>query len=152
MRRWFGPTLIVFVGLLVAIQLVRPARTNPPTDPSGTLQAQLGPGVVSAVLDRSCRDCHSNQTTWPWYSHVAPVSWLIAHDVNEGRQALNFSDWASYAPDRRQKLLAAACDEVTEGDMPGLAYTLIPRNARVSKAEVSAICALSADKRRKPAD
>jgi heme-binding protein len=143
MRRWIKPALIVFLGLLVAIQFVRLPHTNPPFDPRGTIQAQLGPGVVSAVIDRSCRDCHSNQVTWPWYSHVAPVSWLIAHDVNDGRDAVNFSEWASYAPARQRKLLADACEEVTDGEMPGLAYTLVHRQARPTTEEVFAICALS---------
>jgi hypothetical protein len=147
MRPWIKPVSIVVVALLVAIQVVRPAHTNPPTDAQRTLQAQLGPGVVSAVIDRSCRDCHSNETTWPWYSHVAPVSWLIAYDVSDGREALNFSDWASYSPDRQQKLLARSCDEVTEGEMPGLWYTLIHRGARLTTVEVAAICALSTTRR-----
>jgi heme-binding protein len=147
MRRWIKAALIVVVMLLVAIQVVRPTRTNPPTDARRTIQAQLGPGIVSAAIDRSCRDCHSNETTWPWYSHVAPVSWLIARDVNEGREALNFSDWGSYPPDRQAKLLAQACDEVTEGDMPGLPYTLIHRGAGLTPAEIAAICALSAKTR-----
>jgi hypothetical protein len=147
MRRWIKAALIVVVMLLVAIQVVRPARTNPPTDTRRTIQAQLGPGIASAAIDRSCRDCHSNETTWPWYSHVAPVSWFIAHDVNEGREALNFSDWTSYPQDRQAKLLAQACDEVTEGDMPGLPYTLIHRGSGLTPAEIAAICALSAKTR-----
>ena len=147
MRFWLTRALIVVVMLLVAIQVVRPTHTNPPTDARRTIQAQLGPGIVSAAIDRSCRDCHSNETTWPWYSHVAPVSWFIAHDVNEGREALNFSHWASYSPDRQAKLLAQACDEVTEGEMPGLPYTLIHRGARLSTVEIAAICALSAKTR-----
>jgi heme-binding protein len=142
-RAWIKPALIVLVVLLVVIQFVRPARTNPPIDVRHSIQAQLGPGVVSAIIDRSCRDCHSNETTWPWYSHVAPVSWLIAHDVNEGREALNFSEWASYPPDRQRKLLAQSCDEVTEGEMPGLPYTLIHRGSRLTAGEASAICVLS---------
>lgn len=146
MSGWIKSILIGCLGLLIAIQFVRPAHTNPPTDAQRSFQARLGPGVVSSIIDRSCRDCHSNETWWPWYSHVAPVSWLVVHDVNEGREALNFSEWASYAPERQQKLLGQACDEVTEGDMPGLAYTIIHRQARLTKDDVSAICALSGKK------
>lgn len=141
MNSWVKPTLVVVV-LFAAIQVVRPAHTNPPTDVRRAFQAQVGPGVVSSVIDRSCRDCHSNETTWPWYSHVAPVSWLIAHDVNDGREALNFSDWAGYLPDKQRKLLSQACDEVREGEMPGFSYTFVHREARLTTEEVTALCAL----------
>lgn len=145
MTRWIPRLLIVLTLTLVAIQFVSPARTNPGTDPQRTIQGVLGSGAAAAtsVIDRACRDCHSHETTWPWYSHVAPASWLIAKDVNEGRQAVNFSDWAAYPADRQQKLLADACEEVTDGEMPGLVYTLLHPDARLTKEDASAICALS---------
>ena len=77
------------------MQLVRPARTNPPTDRPRTLFARV---TVSAAdrrgAERACRDCHSNDTRWPWYSNVAPVSWFVIDHVNHGRSHFNYSDWA----------------------------------------------------------
>ena len=83
--KWTGITLVV---LLVVIQAVRPAKTNPAVDESRTIQAhsQITP-EVTAILERACYDCHSNKTIWPWYSQVAPVSWLLVSDVNDGREA-----------------------------------------------------------------
>src|SRR5438876_6423144 len=95
---------IVAVVLIVGIQFVRPARTNPAVDESQTIFArtQMTP-PVAAILDRSCRDCHSNKTVWPWYTNVAPVSWFIVNHVNEARPLLNFSQWGTLDRDRQSK-------------------------------------------------
>ena len=141
MVRWFKYLLLVGVVLLAAAQLVRPARTNPPIDSTQTLQAHTPEGGSTvSVINRACRDCHSNETSWPWYSNVAPVSWLIVHDVEEGRRAVNFSAWGAYPPDHRSKLLKDACKEVSEGEMPMSAYTFLHPEARLSAADVRAIC------------
>ena len=98
--------LIVLICLFILIQLKRPARTNPAVDPSQTIEArtQISP-QVAAIFDRSCRDCHSNKTDWPWYTNVAPVSWWIADHVAEGRKKLNLSEWGKLASDRQDKKL-----------------------------------------------
>src|SRR4051812_31478414 len=104
--------VVVAVGL-VAAQLIRPDRTNPPTDPTRTLAATVHPPAsVLATLDRGCRDCHTNDTVWPWYTNVAPLSWFIVGHVNEGRQELNLSNWGAYDKARRAKRLAQICDLV----------------------------------------
>ena len=132
----------VFIVIFAAAQLVRPERTNPPTDASRTLQARLGTtSDAAAVLDRSCRDCHSNSTEWPWYTNVAPLSWLAAQGVNAGRQAVNFSEWSAYSPAQQQTLLAASCDDASTGKMPG-AYTFLRPETRLSPKDVETICAI----------
>jgi hypothetical protein len=132
---------IVIVAVFAAAQLVRPERTNPTTDVSRTIQAHMptGSGLV-AVLDRSCRDCHSNGTVWPWYTQVAPLSWLMAQAVREGRNAVNFSEWAGYQPAQQRLLLALSCEDATNGKMPG-AYTLLRPETRLSPPDVETICA-----------
>lgn len=141
MRRWLKRGILAGLIVLVVMQLFRPARTNPSTDPTRELQANVAVSpAAGAVLSRSCSDCHSNRTVWPWYSQVAPASWLVVSDVNRGRAALNFSEWGSYASVARQKHLAEVCKEVKEGEMPGFAYTLIHREAKLSAADVSAVC------------
>jgi Haem-binding domain len=92
------------------------------------------------VLERACRDCHSNRTEWPWYSNVAPVSWFVIDHVNHARSHLNFSDWSSYAPERRRKLLTGVCKETRSGAMPLSSYTWIHWSARLSPADVEALC------------
>ena len=73
--------------------------------------------AVQSILDRSCRNCHSNQTVWPWYSHVAPVSWNVIWHVNDGRGSMNMSDWPA-GPEEAADLLDGICDEVKKGKMP----------------------------------
>jgi Haem-binding domain len=125
----------------VAIQVYRPARTNPPADPARAIgaSAPLSP-AVHAILRRACYDCHSNLTVWPWYSGVAPVSWLVIHDVNHGRTRMNFSEWGTYSASQRNARLEEICERVTSGDMPILAYKLMHPEARLSGNDVQAIC------------
>ena len=89
---------------------------------------------IAAVLQRSCLDCHSDKTVWPWYSYVAPVSWLVERDVRNGRDHVNFSAWDSYTPERRAKLLADMASAVKNHEMPLPQYTIVHRNARLSNA------------------
>jgi hypothetical protein len=141
MRKRLTQAAVVFVVVLAAAQFIRPDRTNPAIDASRTIRAQLGTASeLPAVLDRSCRDCHSNATEWSWVSNVAPVSWLLTYGVTKGRIAVNFSDWAAYSPEQQRILLAASCDDVTNGRMPGV-YTLLRRETRLSARDTQIICA-----------
>jgi len=141
MRRRLKQAAVVFVVIFAAAQLVRPERTNPATDASHTIQAHVGTanGLV-AILDRSCRDCHSNATVWPWYTQIAPASWLMAYGVKKGRKAVNFSEWAAYSPEQQRLLLAVSCDDATSGKMPG-PYTLLHPETRLSARDIETICA-----------
>jgi hypothetical protein len=129
------------VLLAAGIQLIRPARTNPPTDPARTLAARGGaPTGAVAVLERACRDCHSNETRWPWYSHVAPVSWWVVDHVNHGRSHFNYSDWARYSASEARDLLKGACQLAREGKMPLPSYLRMHRDARLSPQDVETLC------------
>ena len=141
MRRRATQVAVVFVVLLAAAQLIRPERANPPTDVSRTIQAHAGTtSDLAAVLNRSCGDCHSNNTVWPWYTQVAPLSWVMASGVAEGRKAVNFSEWASYPPDVQGTLLSASCQDATNGKMPG-PYTLLRPETKLSPLDIATICA-----------
>src|SRR5262249_48147037 len=88
---------LTFLIVAIGIQLVPVTRTNPPVDPAKTIQATAHvPPDVAAILDRSCKDCHTYETTWPWYSKVAPMSWLVSWDVTNGRRKVSMSTWADY--------------------------------------------------------
>jgi hypothetical protein len=130
---------VVFVGA----QAIRPARTNPPVDRQRGIEhfTPLAP-AASHVLERACRDCHSNRTEWPWYSNVAPVSWFVIDHVNHARSHLNFSEWSSYSPDERRKLLDGVCSQARDGTMPLPSYSWIHWSARLSDADVKALCEL----------
>ena len=141
MIRRLRQAAVVLVIVLVAAQLVRPERANPATNAARTIQAHAGTtSQLVAVLDRSCRDCHSNATLWPWYTQVAPLSWLMARGVAEGRKAVNFSEWAGYPPEVQRTLLSVSCQDVSNGKMPG-PYTLLHPETRLSAHDIETICA-----------
>jgi hypothetical protein len=127
--------------LLLAMQVVRPARTNPVTDPSRAIGANAPLTIEAAeVLDRACRDCHSNDTTWPWYSNVAPMSWFVIQHVNDGRRHFNYSRWSEYDDKHRREFLNDSCDLARRHDMPLSSYTWIHANARLSDRDIEALC------------
>ncbi|MBM4171059.1 MAG: heme-binding protein [Ignavibacteria bacterium] len=111
--------MLLFIAL-IALQFVEVERTNPPV--TGDLKA---PAEVKKIFKKSCYDCHSNETEWPWYSHVAPVSWLIIDDVNVGRKQLNFSEWERLASRKRNELKKEIWNEINKGNMPLKIYTYV---------------------------
>jgi len=140
-RRLTTRIAVVFVGAFAAAQIVRPDLANPATDPTRSIQAQpQTAGELGVVLDRSCRDCHSNGTVWPSYTRVAPVSWLMAYAVTKGRHAVNFSEWASYSREQQRILLALSCQDASDGKMPGV-YARLRPETRLSRQDVHTICA-----------
>jgi heme-binding protein len=142
MSRRVQQAVVVFLALFAAAQLIRPDRTNPPTEVSRTIQAHAGVASgLAPVLDRACGDCHSNRTTWPWYTRIAPLSWVMAYAVAEGRKAVNFSEWGTYPSGGRRTLLAASCRDVSDGKMPGRPWTLLHPEARLSGEDIDTICA-----------
>jgi mono/diheme cytochrome c family protein len=134
-RSWWPPsrsavglTALAIVAGLLLIQLVPygHAHTNPPVTQAAKWPA--GPG--QQVAEAGCYDCHSNLTKWRWYSNVAPASWLIEHDVEDGRGALNFSEWDKPQPDAGE-----LTEKVSSGEMPPLQYKLAHGSARLSPQE-----------------
>jgi hypothetical protein len=135
-----GAAYLLAIGA-VGMQLVRPARTNPPTDRSRTLFARVRVAAPTvAVLERACRDCHSNDTRWPWYSNVAPVSWFVIDHVNHGRSHFNYSDWAHYDATEAAKLIKNSCDLARKGDMPLPEYVRLHSETRLTPQDVDALC------------
>jgi len=140
MRRTIKWIFIGAVAVFLSIQLVQPDRTNPAIDESMTIEASLSvPPEVKSVLDRACFDCHSNRTRWPWYSYVAPVSWLTASDVKEGRASLNFSMWGEYKKRRQQNKLDQIAQELNEDGMPLKPYRLMHSEAVLTEAEIELV-------------
>jgi hypothetical protein len=140
LRRWAFLAAALVIGL--ALQFVGPARTNPRDDGDLTLERQAPvPPHVAGVLRRACYDCHSHDTQWPWYSRVAPVSWLVVHDVDTAREHMNFSIWGDYHRFERADLLDKSCDLVARGIMPLPRYTWLHRDARLGQPDVEALCA-----------
>jgi Haem-binding domain len=133
--------LLIIVIVLIAIQLYRPAKTNPPENAALTLKSQAQvPPELDATFTRSCQDCHTYRTVWPWYSNVAPVSWFVISDVNDGRRHLNLSDWGKYKPEQMQRQLTKMCEEVKQGEMPLKQYTWIHKVAGLDGPQRQQIC------------
>jgi hypothetical protein len=136
--KWFSIAVVLF---LIVAQFFPVDRNNPAIDPSKTLFAtKVVPASAQSILQRSCKDCHSDETNWPWYSRVAPASWLVASDVHGARHKMNFSEWAGYTDRQKQDKVDGICEEVGSGDMPPLDYTLIHRNAVLSQQERDVLC------------
>ena len=133
--KWIGAGLLL---AFLAIQFVPVSRKNPP------VESEIpAPAEVRGILRRACYDCHSNETVWPWYARVAPASWLVAHDVEEGREHMNFSTW-NLVPARKQAALPEKIwEEVEEGEMPLWYYLPAHPAARLSAADRSVLRAWS---------
>jgi len=126
--------------ILSLLQLVPVERGNPPVE-----QEIAAPPRVAGILHGSCYDCHSNQSAWPWYGYVAPFSWLVAHDVEEGREHLNFSTWGRCDEEERAELLEELLEEVEHGEMPPWTYTLLHPGSALTAEELATLRAWARD-------
>ena len=129
------------IALVILIQVIRPARTNPPVDEKAAIQSniQISP-EVSDILKRSCYDCHSSSTVWPWYSNVVPVSWYLVRHVNAGRKELSFSEWGTYNAKRRARKLKEICEQLEKDEMPIPAYVRLHPDAKLSDEDKELLC------------
>lgn len=135
MRRPRMTTLLATAAVIfVAIQLVPYGRdhTNPPVK----MEPSWDSAQTRELAVRACYDCHSNETRWPWYSHVAPVSWMVAYDVQEGRSVLNLSEM-----NRPQEEAAESAETVQEGEMPPMLYLPTHPEARLTPSERASLIA-----------
>lgn len=137
-----GIFAVVLAGSIIATAtLKQPVNNSPHTD---AFEANMHPpSDVSSMLHRACYDCHSNETRWPWYSRIPPMSWMVHSDVANARNAMNFSEWSTQEGETAQKsaaMLAAACALIEGGQMPKKTYLLLHPDARLSKADQKRFC------------
>lgn len=127
---------LLFVVFLLVIQVIRIDRSNP------VVHADLDVDpAVESILRKGCYDCHSNETVWPWYSGLAPVSWLVGKDVREGRRHLNFSEWGALDERTRLHTMDEIAEEVKAGNMPPWYYLLMHGGSRLSPSDKDQIAA-----------
>jgi hypothetical protein len=131
MMRW----KIAMTGVCVfaGLQFVHPV--TPHLNPKPLTQVGAATPAVMNILNRSCRDCHSMKTNWPWYARVAPVSWLVDQDVKKGRAFLNFSDWEKYPKSRKMAYLAAMASATSQDRMPPKRYLVLHPEAKLSESD-----------------
>jgi hypothetical protein len=131
MVKWIFGAVVVAFALL---QFTNPTRTNPPVV-HDFLAANMSPLEITGMFRAACYDCHSYETKWPWYSHVAPVSWLVASDVKEARRYLNFSEWPIDDPDRAASRLENISEQLGYKEMPPVEYKLMHPAAWLTTAQ-----------------
>jgi hypothetical protein len=126
----------ILIVLILAIQLLPIGRPQP--NPPVLAEPAWDSPHTRALAQRACFDCHSNETTWPLYSRVAPISWLVTHDVQDGRRQLNFSEWGTgrtASASRRERAADESRKQISRGDMPPEIYLLLHPQARLSETE-----------------
>ena len=132
--------LIALSVVLIVIQFIKPAKNQSiaptPNDIFANFEASES---TKQLIQTSCYDCHSNNTVYPWYSEIQPVSWWIADHINEGKSELNFSEFASYTPKKADHKLEEVIEMIQEGEMPLKSYTLIHGNAKLSEVQKTEI-------------
>ncbi len=153
MKKILKVIFLILLFAFIAIQFVSPVngfmfgtQFNSPeksanreiTNDDLTKKATV-PDNVQTILKRSCYDCHSNQTVWPWYSNVSPVSWLVADDVVKGRRKMNFSEWGKMSANKQEKKFSDINDMVSDGSMPLPKYLIIHKDAVLSPADKDAL-------------
>jgi cytochrome c551/c552 len=146
-RRLVRRALLVLAAVFVLAQFVPVDRANPP------VPAEVAaPSEVRAILRRACYDCHSNETVWPWYGRVAPVSWLLERDVREGRKEVDFSVFGQYTEKRRSRKWVEIPEQVGKGEMPPWFYVAVHPNARLSEADRATLIRWARGSAATPAD
>lgn len=131
-KKWAKRVAIGSAALLIAMQLVPYGRDH--DNPAVAQEPKWDSERTRELAKTACFDCHSNETEWPWYSNIAPVSWLVQHDVDEGREHLNFSEFNKEQDDADE-----AAHEVEEGEMPLAVYTWTHGEARLSAEDRQAL-------------
>jgi hypothetical protein len=136
MKKLLTRVVLVVLVLLLAIQLIPVERTNPP------VKLEIpAPAEAHALLERSCYDCHSNRTRWPWYSYVAPASWFVIRHVRDGRKDLNMTEWPLMDTEAQLFFLGEMKKQLEERNMPLESYLLLHWGARLGDAERDALLA-----------
>lgn len=141
MRTALKYSLIGLAALFMLGQLIRPGTTNPPIDPNEGLEASVHvPEEIAVILKRSCSDCHTHETVYPWYSQITPLNWWLKSHIDHGREHLNFSRWETYTPQQKEKRLEEVCEVVESGEMPLPSYLWGHRKARLSPEDSELLC------------
>jgi len=133
--------VILLAVAFVVIQFFRIDKAAPPVVRGETIEAAVNvPPDISLILGRSCADCHSNTTYYPWYVNIQPVAWFMQDHINDGRRHFNMSVFNTYAPKKKAKKLEEICEQVESGEMPLPSYLWIHRDAVLRDTEANALC------------
>ena len=135
--------LLGLAAIFLVLQAFRPAKNLSPAAPfsgkNDITALHPTPVAVKTILERSCYDCHSDNTRYPWYAEIQPVGWWLQWHINDGRRHLNFAQFAKYPTKRAGKKMDEVIDETRDRGMPLPSYTLIHRGAKLTDAEIAAL-------------
>jgi hypothetical protein len=141
MKKILQIAAILLVAAFIVIQFIRPDQTNPPVVAAESIESSIAiPENVSSILARSCADCHTNTTKYPWYSQIAPASWFLANHIRDGRKELNLSVWNTYTDKKKSHKLEELCEQVEQGAMPLPSYLWIHHDAALKEGEARILC------------
>lgn len=141
MKKVLKITAILIAAAFLFVQFFRPDFTNPAVNRAESLEAATEvPENVREILKRSCYDCHSNETVYPWYSNFQPSAWFLEDHIRAGRDELNFSVWNTYETNRKRRKLDEICEETKERLMPLPSYLWIHWDAQLSDEEINVLC------------
>ncbi|CAN5636913.1 MAG: heme-binding domain-containing protein [Pyrinomonadaceae bacterium] len=141
MKKLLKVVFIITAIVFFVLQFFRPDRTNPQIVEDETIEvATAVPADVQAVLSRSCYDCHSHKTIFPWYSNVSPFSWFLADHIEQGRKEVNFSVWNTYSAEKKIRKFEEICEQVESRAMPLPSYLWIHRNSILDGQKRKLLC------------
>lgn len=141
MKKFLKIAAVVSVSAFVIAQFIRPNFSNPPIVPGETLEdSTTVPAEVQMVISRSCNDCHSNKTLYPWYSQISPFSWFLKSHIDEGRGEMNFSTWNTYPVKKKVRKLEEICEMMETRAMPLPSYLWIHRDAVLTDDQSKMLC------------
>lgn len=141
MKKILKIVVLVLFSAFFTAQFVRPDRSNPAVVQAETLEFSMQiPENIETILTRSCNDCHTNSTVYPWYANITPFNWFLAEHINSGRRNLNFSVWNTYETRRKRRKLDQICEQVTHKEMPLPSYLWIHRASKLSDRDIEILC------------
>ena len=133
--------ILFIAAIFVILQFFRIDQTNPVVSAGETIDAAVEvPPDIQIILGRSCNDCHSNTTIYPWYANVQPTGWFVKNHIDDARRHLNFSTFNTYSLSKKQKKLSEMCEQVRSSEMPLPSYLWIHRDAQMQPGEAEALC------------
>lgn len=136
-KKIFQRSLLIFSVAFVALQLVRPEKNNKGLESKNEIgQVVKVPDNIKLILKSACYDCHSNQTVYPWYAEIQPIGLWLNHHVEEGKEHLNFSEFAAYSTKRQDHKLEEMAEEIGEKEMPLSSYTILHQNAKLTDMQI----------------
>lgn len=131
---------LLLIAVLIILQFFQPEKNSGPSTSDDLIQVLAVPESIANVLRSSCYDCHSNQTNYPWYNRISPVSWYLSKHISMGKDELNFSNFGALEKSKQVGILSDICELTESGSMPLKSYLLIHREARMDEATIEALC------------